>query len=348
MGLGVLVLLFSRSRGLICELSVLFVAFGALGLEKTTAATLGFAGRTWTIKQASSLVGPGPNRFSNSPSDVWSDAQGLHLTIHKTGSFWYSTEVILNESHGYGTYVFQTTSRQDILNANATFGAFTWDSAGGDTIPNNPNREIDFEDGRWGNAADPTNSQAVVQPYFVNGNLQRITLPDLSADAALTRFFTWTQNKIDFYTLRGHYTPYNFPPESVINHYSYLANGATHLVPTPGQENFRFNLWLFQSTAPVANQPVEVVVNDFAYFPPLLGDYNFNGVVDAADYVLWRKGIGTTYTQTDYGVWRDHFGQTAGSGLSVGLISAVPEPDPPVLLMLAMASGRLLRRRPVT
>jgi hypothetical protein len=259
-------------RGSIGRLSIFLLTFGVLAPNRAPAATLQFAGRAWTVKQANSPVGPGPNRFSSSPSDVWSDAQGLHLTIHKTGSYWYSTEVILNESHGYGTYVFQTTSRQDILDANATFGAFTWDSAGGDTIPNNPNREIDFEDGRWGNAADPTNSQAVVQPYFVDGNLQRLALPDLSENAAMTRFFTWSQNSIEFYTLRGHYSSLSFPAEAVIHHYTYIANGTTHLVPTPGHENFRFNLWLFQSAAPTGNQPVEVVVNDFAFLPLLPGD----------------------------------------------------------------------------
>ena len=30
----------------------------------------------------------------------------------------------------------------------------------------------------------------------------------------------------------------------------------------------------------------------------LPGDYNDNGIVDAADYVVWRKGLGTTSTQT--------------------------------------------------
>jgi hypothetical protein len=273
---------------------------------------------------------------------VWSDAAGLHLTIHKTGSFWYSTEVILNESHGYGTYAFQTTSRQDILNPNATFGAFTWDSAGGDTIPNNPNREIDFEDGRWGKAADPTNSQVVVQPYYVNGNLQRITLPDLSVDAALTRFFTWSPNRIEFYTLRGHYSPLSFPPEAVIHHYTYVANGTTRRVPTPGQENFRFNLWLFQSSAPVGNEPVEVVVNDFKYLPLFVGDFDNNGAVDAADYVVWRKSIGTPDA---FNVWRAHFGESSGNGAVA--TAAVPEPESIMVLVLAAASW-CLRREPAT
>ena len=44
---------------------------------------------------------------------------------------------------------------------------------------------------------------------------------------------------------------------------------------------------------------------------PVPGDYNQNGNVDAADYVVWRNGVGTTYTQGDYDVWRAHFGRTA-------------------------------------
>ena len=131
-------------------------------VPRAAAESLQFAGRTWNIKQANTPVGPGPNRFSDSPSDVWSDQDGLHLSIHQTGPFWYSTEVILDDSLGYGTYLFQTDSRQDVLDTNAVFGAFTWDPFGGSPIPGDPNREIDFEDSRFGNPLDPTNSQVVV------------------------------------------------------------------------------------------------------------------------------------------------------------------------------------------
>ena len=76
---------------------------------------------------------------------------------------------------------------------------------------------------------------------------------------------------------------------------------------------------------------------------PLDGDYNFNRVVDAADYVVWRKGLGTTYTKNDYTVWRAHFGQTAGSGSGANTNAAVPEPVTEVMLMFA-AAGWLLQR----
>ena len=75
----------------------------------------------------------------------------------------------------------------------------------------------------------------------------------------------------------------------------------------------------------------------------LPGDFDFNGVVDAADYVVWRKGLGTTYTQNDYNVWRTHFGQSAGSSAGASTNATVPEPATLVLLTLT-AAGRCLRR----
>jgi hypothetical protein len=72
----------------------------------------------------------------------------------------------------------------------------------------------------------------------------------------------------------------------------------------------------------------------------VLGDYNHNGVVDAPDYVVWRKGLGTTYTQNDYNIWRANFGATAGGGSGSALgppsPSAVPEPACLVLMLIGM------------
>jgi hypothetical protein len=83
----------------------------------------------------------------------------------------------------------------------------------------------------------------------------------------------------------------------------------------------------------------------------LAGDYNQDGIVDAGDYVAWRSGLGTTYKQTDYDVWRAHFGRIAGNGAAgypLGasaepLSAAVPEPLSWVLFCLGMIAVAIRR-----
>jgi hypothetical protein len=80
-------------------------------------------------------------------------------------------------------------------------------------------------------------------------------------------------------------------------------------------------------------------------FPRSPGDYNRDGVVNMADYIVWRNsmagdvdlaadGNGDGFvTAADYDVWRAHFGATAASGVTA---QAVPEPDLGALLFAAL------------
>jgi hypothetical protein len=99
------------------------------------------------------------------------------------------------------------------------------------------------------------------------------------------------------------------------------------------------------------------IMNIMAAHPTVLpGDYNSDGIVDGADYVIWRKGLGTTFGNTGYDVWRAHFGQTgsgagAGSvtatgivGSSTGGLAGVPEPAT-LILAIGAVSPLFLRRR---
>jgi hypothetical protein len=70
--------------------------------------------------------------------------------------------------------------------------------------------------------------------------------------------------------------------------------------------------------------------------PGLPGDYNGNGTVDAADYVVWRNGDSPDDTVAGYNLWRANFGKPLGSGL--GSTAAVPEPA----TMLPVAAGVVL------
>jgi hypothetical protein len=74
------------------------------------------------------------------------------------------------------------------------------------------------------------------------------------------------------------------------------------------------------------------------------GDYNQDGTVDAADYVVWRKTDGT---QAGYDTWRANFGATAGGGTGAG--GASPShagvPEPATLVLLIFAAAGWIRRR---
>jgi hypothetical protein len=77
--------------------------------------------------------------------------------------------------------------------------------------------------------------------------------------------------------------------------------------------------------------------------PTLMGDYNGNGTVDAADYVVWRKT--DSANPAGYNTWRANFGRTAGGGAALAIAAGVPEPATWGLACLAMCLAASFRRR---
>jgi hypothetical protein len=92
----------------------------------------------------------------------------------------------------------------------------------------------------------------------------------------------------------------------------------------------------------------------------VIGDYNKNGTVDTADYVIWRKmlsmnvpnGTGAdgngdgVVNDDDYGVWRENFGRTSaevGSGAAGATASSHLEsassPEPGAFFLPPAAPG---------
>jgi hypothetical protein len=98
--------------------------------------------------------------------------------------------------------------------------------------------------------------------------------------------------------------------------------------------------------------------------PTATGDYNENGVVDAADYVLWRDTLDQTVNpagsgadgdmsgmvdSADYEFWRARFGNMAPIPGAGTLAAAVPVPEPASAAILCtglVALGWYSGRRP--
>jgi hypothetical protein len=149
--------------------------------------------------------------------------------------------------------------------------------------------------------------------------------------------------------------------------------------------NFELNNLYFMGLADAANTIGSVVLSgprlhgDSVYLdkilfarvgdPPLLaGDYNGDGTVDAADYVVWRNTLGQMgaglaadgngndeIDAGDYSVWRANFGRAPSAGWSAGsgsagyplgasaetLSVAVPEPAAPIMLLTGILATLL-------
>jgi hypothetical protein len=83
--------------------------------------------------------------------------------------------------------------------------------------------------------------------------------------------------------------------------------------------------------------------------PGLNGDYNHNGAVDAADYVIWRKSLGLIgdglpadgngndeVDLEDYDVWRTNFDRTSGSAAGANAVT-IAEPASGLIAGLLLA-----------
>ncbi len=221
---------------------------------------ISFAGDDWQIKRSDFPAGPGPNYFSDSEQSVWIDGDGLHLAIRWDNGKWKTSEVIRQASSGYGTYIYQFRGRLDILDPNMIFSPFTWETAAYEQN----HREMDIEFARWGNAAEYTNAQYVIQPCSACPGCAdrcerfRIDLTDQVCD--LTCYLVWQPGNVEFRTYYGNYPAGTVPPASA------LASKWTYggsLVQEPGNENVRFNFWLYGGQPPQNGQGDEIIVTDF-------------------------------------------------------------------------------------
>lgn len=256
-----------------------------------------FAGHNWSVKVGDDL-GPGPNHFSDSTGNVWIDTSGqLHLKITHPDSNWYCSEIISDESFGYGTYVFTIESRLDTLDSNIILGLFTWDTY----APQFNYREIDFEFGRWQNPANDI-GQYVIQPWDTAGNLFRFDIDYTGGTLTTTHIMTWRADGIYFKSCYGDFSLAP-APETVINQWYYTSSNN----PPPGGENVRMNFWLVLGNPPTNGLESEVIIKDFQFLTGISdqpGDIDNDGAVNLADLSFiasaWQEnncGINNTWCE---------------------------------------------------
>jgi hypothetical protein len=107
---------------------------------------------------------------------------------------------------------------------------------------------------------------------------------------------------------------------------------------------FKYLRWTGPVLDPIPTaQHIDILVSEYPSTSELAGDYNLDGVVDAADYTVWRDGLGTTYSQADYNIWKSDFGNHAGIG--PGAIPTTGAPEPATLWMFLTGILTLCSRR---
>jgi len=131
----------------------------------------------------------------------------------------------------------------------AVFGMFTWDleEAGQN------HREIDIELSQWG---DPKsrNTQFVIQPYTIPRNIVRFRLSRSLRGSVHT--FTWAPDRASFRSEGINDSGLALIKEHVFG----------RMIPEPGLEQARVNLWCMDSKGP-ADGTAEVVLDNFLFTP---------------------------------------------------------------------------------
>lgn len=211
--------------------------------------TVEFSGHTWYVKASDEKVGPGPNIFSDSGTYVRVDENGwLHLKISRSGDVWHCAEIVCADSLGYGTYRFELADPVNELDKNTVLGVFTWDDGAPPYY-----REIDIELSRWGDAGY-ADSQYVVQPYTVSGNMHRF---ETSHNGETVHSFAWSSKGIAFKSVKS--------DGALIDSWSYTPDTSGKDFPVHGNEKLHINFWLLENSAPSDGAEKEVVIKKFSF-----------------------------------------------------------------------------------
>ena len=174
-------------------------------------------------------------------------------------------------------------------------------------------------------ATDPLNAGGLlgIQAYYQTGSFQPSALYQVAGEAALP--------------IDGQFYDLTFPLAGVTDRQNVQFSGV-NLFSHANDLVINVDLVRYETVAGV------------------LGDYNEDGTVNAADYTVWRDNLGATIAlpnegvssgvvdQADYDFWKLHYGEVAlGSGGASA--AAVPEPAAALLGMIGLVLSLTLRRK---
>lgn len=227
-------------------------------------------------------------------------------------------------------------------------GSLQWTDKGG---TGDPGSESGATIG-WGNGAgwrstqpgDPATGNSYNERIADFSNYDRMTVRISAQDA---------MNPAGMVGIEGIFRVTEFDPTTVLASQNLRTDGEYHeLEYDLSSVTFLKNVWHWGLD--VAPHPNNIVFNidnirlwNSTAMQGVAGDYNDDGTVDAADYVLWRKGGSLQNDPTpgnqasDYDFWRSRFGATAGSGGAT--TATVPEPAAATLLLMSLLGVWLKR-----
>lgn len=235
-----------------------------------------FSGYDWYVKTGPSLLGPGPNLFSNRPEDVFIDAQGfLHLRIAEHDGVWYSTEVVGLDTVGYGVYTWVISGDYENIPENTVLGLFTWNT---ESFQEEANSEVDIELAKWTDPAAKSLHMSVQPVNFDPFYPERTHEADTEAGDLIgvtTHQFSWTDSLIVWKSWKGERTggeliaEWSFDdtnPARVKNENGLASRPI--VIPAPmNNTNVRMNHWMLFGIPPADGQEHEAVIRSFRYEP---------------------------------------------------------------------------------
>ncbi len=224
-------------------------AFGPTILD-----TIDFAGRTWKVRGGTGLPGITDtgikNNWGNTDKDVFLDGSALHLRVsqHADDQKWYSSEVYLPASLGYGKYTFEINTRPDLLDHNLVAAPFLYQD---------DSHELDIEHSYWADETGSDNLFYVVQPGSKDGNKQ-ISVATFS-DGIFEDIIDWQPDKINFSTTQNGNTISSWT-------YTTSTDGSTNNFD-PSNALVDINFWQYRGLIPTNNTTNEFIINNFTFDP---------------------------------------------------------------------------------